>query len=100
MHLQLVEFAAALTLGFRNGSLFLRGVFQALEELSMQVMVQLSGTACRMNIPAFKHNETASRRKSAEEGAEGKPWQLAGPCSAGCGWKREPGLTVGFLTAL
>lgn len=71
MHVQLVEFAAALTLAFRNGSLFLKGVFQALEELSTQVMSQLSRTACRINIPAFKHNETASRRKGAEEGLEG-----------------------------
>lgn len=56
VHVQPVEFAAALTPGFKNGSLFLRGIFQALEELSVQVMLQLSGTACRMNIPAFKLN--------------------------------------------
>lgn len=70
VHIQPAEFAAAVTLGFRNGSLCLQGVFRVLEELSMLVTVLLSRTPCRMNIPAF--NETASRRKGAEEGLEGR----------------------------
>lgn len=38
----------------------------------MRAMLQLNGTPCWVNIPAFKRNSTALRRSGAEEGLEGR----------------------------
>lgn len=58
-----VEFSATLTLELKNGFLFPRGIFQAREELSTQVMLSLSGTHVRTSQFLNDDNETAVRRK-------------------------------------